>query len=83
MDLQKSTDEVLDEICRLVYEKLYGTGAKGIEHFIAGIGEELTERNIQHSTSKKWLDKHRDKYFKVKYVWTIIITLSVKYSSGF
>lgn len=66
MDLTKSTDEILDDLCRVVYEKLYGTGTKGLEAYLTGISEELDERNIQHDTNKKCMDKHRDKYFKVR-----------------
>lgn len=66
MDLTKSTDEILDDMCRVVYEKLYGTGAKGLEPYVTALTEELDERNIEHVASKKCFDKHREKYFKVR-----------------
>ena len=65
MDLTKSTDEILDEICRIVYEKLYGSGAKGLDPYLHALSAELTDRKVQHETSKKCLEKHREKYFQV------------------
>lgn len=66
MDLTKSTDDILDDVCRVVYEKLYGTGTKGLDAYLIGISEEMDERNIQHLTNQKCMDKHREKYFKVR-----------------
>ncbi|XP_047736780.1 uncharacterized protein LOC108682924 isoform X2 [Hyalella azteca] len=65
MDLTKSTDEILDDMCRVVYEKLYGTGARGLEPYLQALSEELQEHKIQHVTGRKCLDKHREKYFKI------------------
>ena len=65
MDLTKSTDEVLDDICRIAYEKLYGTGVKGLQPYLDALSNELREREVEHATSKKCLDKHREKYFQV------------------
>ncbi|KAF2351121.1 hypothetical protein FHG87_018123 [Trinorchestia longiramus] len=65
MDLSKTTDEILDDMCRVVYEKLYGTGVRGLEPYLTALSEELDERKIQHVVSKKCLDKHREKYFKI------------------
>ena len=65
MNLAKSTDELLDEICRIVYEKLYGTGALGLYPYLHALSAELTVRKVQHETSQKCLDKHKEKYFQV------------------
>ena len=63
--MTKSTDEILDEICRIVYEKLYGTGALGLDPYLHALSAELTDRKVQHETSQKCLYKHKEKYFQV------------------